>query len=491
MVIPRIIADFETQLSTAVAIGGTTFDLSSVTDDDGEALPAGSYCFTIDNGSSSKEYFFGTLSGSTVSSVQNVSRQGVLTSGALRAHRVGASVIITDFIALKVVASMIAGEDGLDGSSPLFYDTAPTLSDPKELATVAYVLSVVAGGTVNFSAQTVSGTAGESLTGATTPQFVYFKEADQRWWKVDTDDTSTYQGVRTGFAISTATAGNGVTIHLSGVCAGFTALTAGSKYYGSTTGGNIGTSVTGAIVGIGWSTTQILFTPSDVNIPIKGEKDAMAGGSTFGTPSSTNKFITQDYNASATGIPVVRTYLNAASPATWSKPSGLKYVVVEVQAAGGNGSSSTSTDMRAGGGGAGGYAKKLIPVASLGATETVTIGAVGAVSSFGSHCSANNGTSAGPNAAAGAAGGTATGGDVNITGQTGFGGSDTTAAWSRNGAGGDSVLGFGGPARASSGDGGAGAGYGGGGAGGFSTGTNDQAGGAGAPAIVIVSEYYS
>ena len=35
--------------------------------------------------------------------------------------------------------------------------------------------------------------------------------------------------------------------------------------------------------------------------------------------------------------PVVQTYLNAASPATWTKPTGLKYVVVEVQAAGGNG----------------------------------------------------------------------------------------------------------------------------------------------------------
>jgi len=34
----------------------------------------------------------------------------------------------------------------------------------------------------------------------------------------------------------------------------------------------------------------------------------MAGGSTFGTPSASNKFLTQDYNSSATGLPVVRRY---------------------------------------------------------------------------------------------------------------------------------------------------------------------------------------
>src|SRR3990167_7532302 len=40
--------------------------------------------------------------------------------------------------------------------------------------------------------------------------------------------------------------------------------------------------------------------------------------------------------------PVVRTYLTAGSPATWTKPSGLKYVIVEVQAGGGAGGNGNS-----------------------------------------------------------------------------------------------------------------------------------------------------
>lgn len=100
-IIPKIIADFEAQLATAISIGSTSFTLSTATDDDGVALPAGLYYFTVDNGSNSKEYLAGTLSGTSVTGVVNVSRQGVETSGAVRAHRIGASVIITDFATYK------------------------------------------------------------------------------------------------------------------------------------------------------------------------------------------------------------------------------------------------------------------------------------------------------------------------------------------------------------------------------------------------------
>lgn len=108
MAVPIIIADFESALSTAIAVGGTSFSLSSVLDDDGVALPSGTYYFTVDNGSSNKEYFLGQLSGSSVTGVYSVSRQGVETSGAVRAHRVGASVIITDFATYKKYIDGIA-----------------------------------------------------------------------------------------------------------------------------------------------------------------------------------------------------------------------------------------------------------------------------------------------------------------------------------------------------------------------------------------------
>lgn len=117
MATPKIIADFETQLATALAVGGTSFTLKSATDDDGVAIPNGLYYFTIDNGTSNKEYLAGTVTGTSVASVLSVSRQGTETSGAARAHRVGASVIITDFATYKKYMDEISLVSAPDGST--------------------------------------------------------------------------------------------------------------------------------------------------------------------------------------------------------------------------------------------------------------------------------------------------------------------------------------------------------------------------------------
>lgn len=114
---PKIVADFETQLATAMAIGATSFELASAEDDDGVALPAGLYYFTIDNGTSAKEYVSGTLSGTTVTDVYTVSRQAVETSGCERAHRVGASVVITDFATYKKYIDEVAVAGAPDASA--------------------------------------------------------------------------------------------------------------------------------------------------------------------------------------------------------------------------------------------------------------------------------------------------------------------------------------------------------------------------------------
>jgi hypothetical protein len=116
---PKIVADLETQLATALAIGGTSFSISSSTDDDGVSLPAGKYYFTIDNGTSQKEYVVGTLSGTSVTSVSNVTRQGTESSGVDRAHRVGASVIMTDFMTYKnyIDETTVAGAADADANT--------------------------------------------------------------------------------------------------------------------------------------------------------------------------------------------------------------------------------------------------------------------------------------------------------------------------------------------------------------------------------------
>jgi hypothetical protein len=178
--------------------------------------------------------------------------------------------------------------------------------------------------------------------------------------------------------------------------------------------------------------------------------------------------------------PVVRTYLNSGSPHTWTKPTGLKYVVVEVVGGGGGGQgAASSSDASGGGGGAGGYSRKVITASSLGATETVTTGAggaggvsgnlvvgtVGGTSSFGAHASAVGG---GGGTSDGASGGTASGGDLNITGNQGSLSAGSSAGTPEGGAGALANAGAGGRGGAD----------------------EDDAGQAGYAGIVIVTEYY-
>ena len=84
-------ADFTTNLATAIVVGGTTVTLQSVVDDDGLALNDGLIYITIDGENSSKEHFQAIKTGANLTSLFSVSRQGVLTSGAVRAHHIGAT----------------------------------------------------------------------------------------------------------------------------------------------------------------------------------------------------------------------------------------------------------------------------------------------------------------------------------------------------------------------------------------------------------------
>lgn len=206
---------------------------------------------------------------------------------------------------------------------------------------------------------------------------------------------------------------------------------------------------------------------------------------------------------------------------TWTKPANLKFIRVRGQAPGGGGGGADATTAGQGacgaGGGAGGYFEKMILAASLGATETVTINAVGSGGvggaagsgggsvSFGGHCSATGGgggswaQAGAPLAyATGGLGGSATGGDVNIDGGGGahgtrHGTSASSLGLAAGGAGGSGVLGGGArgiysTATGNAGD--AGGDYGGGG-GGAANGESqgNRTGGAGGLGIIIVEEY--
>ena len=197
---------------------------------------------------------------------------------------------------------------------------------------------------------------------------------------------------------------------------------------------------------------------------------------------------------------------------TYTPNANLVYAVIEVQAAGGGGGGTQggSGIAAAGGGGGGGYAKKLLTASAIGASQAITIGAVGSggaagvnvggvagATSCGSLLSATGGKGGGGAAAAivdapnghGGGGGVGSLGDLNLSGTAGdFGLSFANDNSGISGAGGNSFLGVGAQAVTPNLAGLTGNNYGGGGSGAASS-TSSEAGGDGAPGIVIVTEY--
>lgn len=99
----------------------------------------------------------------------------------------------------------------------------------------------------------------------------------------------------------------------------------------------------------------------------------------------------------SSNVSISRDQQTFTASGTWTKPAGVNasaWVRVQVWAAGGGGGNNAA---RATGGGGGGYIEKLFLASELGSSESVTIGAGGAVasaggnSSFGSHLTAYGG----------------------------------------------------------------------------------------------------
>lgn len=216
----------------------------------------------------------------------------------------------------------------------------------------------------------------------------------------------------------------------------------------------------------------------------------------IGNPSGF--FMTWDGSALNTNFakPVIQVY---TSDDTWTKPSGLRYIMVELVGGGGGGGGNSTATNGSGGGGAGGYSRKYIAAGSLGSTESVTVGAAGTAgagsggtggtggtTSFGAHLQATGGAGGTENALGGA-GGSGSSGDLNTDGANGGSGNTNSAP---SGFGGNSYFGGGGPSQINDSNGIAATGYGGGGGGAFSSGA-DRSGGAGKAGVVYVTEYYT
>lgn len=395
------------------------------------------------------------------------------------AHNGGTAVIFSNPPQLYNQAAFKDNDETITGNWSF-----PTPTGGLNAATKSYVDSIVNGGTVSYDQIIVSGQAGETVAAG---NLIYFNGSDQEWYKVDSDDSSTFIDKYLGIAQGSGSDGAVVTggILVSGLDQTQTGLTPGSTYYAAATAGTISTSVTSQPVGVAEDVDKLYFNPQ-LLLPTESANNTWTGTNSFSATTTFTGFV------SGVASSTVRVY---TSDGTWSKPSKLRYVKVQVQGAGGDGGAGSDGG---GGGGSGAYSEELLTTTALSATSSVqvlvgTAGVGTGDTKFGTFLSAGNGADA--STATGGAGGTASGGTININGQTGLNSEPNT---NTGGAGGNCLFGHRGLAgqyttdttNAVNGQSATGYGCGGGGASAASDGSPTGTAGTGAPGIVIVTEYY-
>lgn len=150
------------------------------------------------------------------------------------------------------------------------------------------VAAAVVGGNIANNA-----TAGENVSAG---DFVYLKN-DGKWWKTDASASATSEAVQLGIAQGAGTADGAISNGVArpgSLDTNQSGLVAGTTYYLSDTAGEISSSpgTVSKAIGVARSATTIYFDPNYAYVPTDDEKDAMAGS--VGTPSSTNKYLTED-----------------------------------------------------------------------------------------------------------------------------------------------------------------------------------------------------
>lgn len=265
---------------------------------------------------------------------------------------------------------------------------------------------------------------------------------------------------------------------------------------GASVSGNITGNVTGNITGNVNSTGVSTFTTLTVGSGVTISAGIVSATEFRGSGANLT-------GVEANGALRSVQYYTSSGSHTWTKPAGLKRVRVYVTGGGGGGGNPAANTNNGGGGAGGGTAIKVIDAASLGSTESITVGAGGAAgnpggtggtSSFGSHCSATGGVGGASDSQGGygyIVPGVGSGGDLNIQGcgpdagrpggDNGVGGSGGGSFWGGGGRGGFNYN----YPHAGAGS------HGGGGGGAYRTGAGGAGGGAaGGAGIVVVEEYF-
>lgn len=172
--LPQGTAVFETSLQSRISSTDTSMTLVTATSH-GETI-SGYNCFTIDEGRTDAEFVCGTVSGTTISSLERgISFANGTTTSASRAfvHRVGANVKETDFPLIQRLRNQANGTETYP--NPLYYNynlssAAWAAAASNTVATYGIVAATASAGAADSSA-TIKGivekaTAVEAATGA-------------------------------------------------------------------------------------------------------------------------------------------------------------------------------------------------------------------------------------------------------------------------------------------------------------------------------------
>lgn len=186
---------------------------------------------------------------------------------------------------------------GVKTFSSLPSTTAGNPVADNDLARKLYVDTVV-GGIATTINVLVPATAGETISAG---NLVYFDDTANEWLKCDADTATTVENTLLGIAQGAGTDGVAITggVLIRGLDANQSGLTTGTIYYASNTAGGLSASAgtTEVTIGFAYSATQLYFNPRFNQQLTEDQQDALAG--TSGTPSATNKFVTNDDVASA------------------------------------------------------------------------------------------------------------------------------------------------------------------------------------------------
>lgn len=160
----------------------------------------------------------------------------------------------------------------------------------------------------------VPGTAGTTIAAG---KLIYFDDPTNVWLLADAGTSAKSENVLLGIAQGAGTLGNPISngVLLQGVDTHQSGLTIGATYFVGTAGAISASAGTFAVTaGIGKTATQLYFAPRFNQQITQSQMDALAGDT--GTPSGTNKFITQQ-SPFLTPSGAILQYAGLTAPTGW------------------------------------------------------------------------------------------------------------------------------------------------------------------------------